>query len=146
GAWHQGPRPGAGFGWLRFCLAWCVFVFCFFSLSGSKLPSYILPLFPAAALTIGWQLERLEQATLYKGTIAAAAMAAIALIVVLFAYDAIAARIADARTPLSIYRQLQPWLVAALAVGRLACIAAVFGFARNTEAGRSAGVAIVRVT
>ena len=31
-------------------IAWCAFTFFFFSLSGSKLPSYILPIFPAMAL------------------------------------------------------------------------------------------------
>lgn len=34
-------------------LIWVLFVFVFFSLSGSKLPSYILPLFPALALLAG---------------------------------------------------------------------------------------------
>ena len=36
----------------RFLLTWIVVVFSFFSLSGSKLPSYVLPIFPAAALLI----------------------------------------------------------------------------------------------
>jgi len=35
----------------RFLLIWTVFVFVFFSLSHSKLPSYILPMFPALAGT-----------------------------------------------------------------------------------------------
>ena len=42
-----GPRP------LRFALAWSAFVVAFFSLSGSKLPAYILPAFPALALVLG---------------------------------------------------------------------------------------------
>lgn len=33
-----------------FLWCWCGFVFVFFSLSGSKLPSYILPMFPALAI------------------------------------------------------------------------------------------------
>ena len=54
-----GPRcePGGtgtptanGFSWQRFALVWSAFVFVFFSASGSKLPSYILPMFPVLAL------------------------------------------------------------------------------------------------
>ena len=37
----------------RFLLLWCVFTFVFFSASGSKLASYILPIFPALALLCG---------------------------------------------------------------------------------------------
>jgi 4-amino-4-deoxy-L-arabinose transferase-like glycosyltransferase len=36
-----------------FLLAWVAFVFIFFSVSGSKLSSYILPLFPALGIIIG---------------------------------------------------------------------------------------------
>ena len=45
-----GARP------LRFALAWSAFVVAFFSLSGSKLPAYILPAFPPLALIIGHYL------------------------------------------------------------------------------------------
>lgn len=41
------------FGW-----AWMVFPFAFFSASGSKLPSYILPALPGAFVLIGWSLAR----------------------------------------------------------------------------------------
>src|SRR6185295_19685375 len=34
----------------RLLVVWSVFIFVFFSMSGSKLPSYILPVFPALAL------------------------------------------------------------------------------------------------
>ena len=36
----------------RFLIVWCGFIFVFFSVSGSKLPSYILPIFPALGLLI----------------------------------------------------------------------------------------------
>jgi len=39
---------------------WCIVVFVFFSISGSKLPSYILPMFPAPALLIGRWLAASE--------------------------------------------------------------------------------------
>ncbi len=141
--WRDAPRASNGFSWPRFCLAWIVFVFCFFSVSGSKLPSYILPLFPAAALLIGWQLERLPQSVLYKWTMAAVATAAVALVVMLAGYNDIAAKLADARTPLSIYRQFGPWLIAALVLAIAGSVAALFAFARDSAAGRTAGIVIV---
>ncbi|HXJ09553.1 MAG TPA: glycosyltransferase family 39 protein, partial [Burkholderiales bacterium] len=44
---QQGFDPGL------FLVLWCIVVFVFFSISDSKLPSYILPMFPALALLIG---------------------------------------------------------------------------------------------
>jgi 4-amino-4-deoxy-L-arabinose transferase-like glycosyltransferase len=41
-----------------FLLLWIVAPIAFFSFSGSKLPGYILPIFPAVALIIGGELER----------------------------------------------------------------------------------------
>ena len=38
-------------------IAWCGFVLVFFSVSGSKLPSYILPMFPALALLLTLRLR-----------------------------------------------------------------------------------------
>lgn len=48
----------------RTLLAWCGFVFVFFSASGSKLPSYILPLFPALALLLTMRLRDASSAAL----------------------------------------------------------------------------------
>lgn len=42
-----------------FALAWLVMPIAFFSVSGSKLPGYILPALPGAALLIGEQLSRI---------------------------------------------------------------------------------------
>mgnify|MGYP003693681401 CR=1 FL=1 len=57
GAHGATARPNAlGFSWQRFALSWAAFVFAFFSASGSKLPSYILPMFPPLALVVGWLL------------------------------------------------------------------------------------------
>ena len=50
-AWRADPlarsRP------LRVALLWCAFVVAFFSASGSKLPAYVLPVFPLLALAYG---------------------------------------------------------------------------------------------
>ena len=45
---------------MTFALAWFVFPLVFFSFSGSKLPGYILPVLPAAAVIVGRQLRRLH--------------------------------------------------------------------------------------
>jgi 4-amino-4-deoxy-L-arabinose transferase-like glycosyltransferase len=55
----EASAPGA-FSASRFLLIYALSVVAFFSLSGSKLPSYIGPAFPACALLIGAQLARLE--------------------------------------------------------------------------------------
>lgn len=48
----------------RILLVWVAFVFLFFSVSGSKLPSYILPMFPALALLAGHHLAQRRPAGL----------------------------------------------------------------------------------
>ncbi|MEI7613465.1 MAG: phospholipid carrier-dependent glycosyltransferase [Betaproteobacteria bacterium] len=50
----------------RFLLIWAVFVFLFFTKSGSKLPSYILPMFPALALLLGRTLANAQPQSLKK--------------------------------------------------------------------------------
>jgi 4-amino-4-deoxy-L-arabinose transferase-like glycosyltransferase len=45
----------------RFLLVWCATVFVFFSASGSKLPGYILPIFPVLAVLIAVQLPRIPR-------------------------------------------------------------------------------------
>jgi 4-amino-4-deoxy-L-arabinose transferase-like glycosyltransferase len=55
-----GRDPGQPFQNHRLLLIWAVFVFAFFSDSGSKLPSYILPMFPALALLTASALERVS--------------------------------------------------------------------------------------
>src|SRR5438132_1472679 len=67
--WREAPDAANGFNWQRFALAWSAVIFLFFSASGSKLPSYILPIFPALALAIGWQLATLSDAVLARLTL-----------------------------------------------------------------------------
>lgn len=63
-AWPR--RPASVFQAERFMLIWALFVFAFFSASSSKLPSYILPMFPALALLLGQTLSRLRPVELRK--------------------------------------------------------------------------------
>jgi 4-amino-4-deoxy-L-arabinose transferase-like glycosyltransferase len=63
-AWPR--RQESAFQTERFLLIWAFFVFAFFSKSSSKLPSYILPMFPALALLLGQTLARARAAELKK--------------------------------------------------------------------------------
>jgi 4-amino-4-deoxy-L-arabinose transferase-like glycosyltransferase len=57
-------RAEATFQAVRFLLVWSAVVFVFFSISDSKLPSYILPIFPALAMVLGDALSRVERRVL----------------------------------------------------------------------------------
>lgn len=46
------------YGILLFLNIWAVFIFVFFSISSTKLLTYILPSFPPLAILIGWYLDR----------------------------------------------------------------------------------------
>ena len=59
--------------WLLGC--WAVFVFAFFSASGSKLPSYVLPMFPALAMLVASWLVRASPRAIRGHAIAGAALA-----------------------------------------------------------------------
>lgn len=54
--WHE--KNSAAMKFRLFALAWVVAVIGFFSLSGSKLPGYILPALPGAVLLVGDELAR----------------------------------------------------------------------------------------
>ena len=55
--------PASGFQPRKLLVIWAVFIFVFFSISNSKLPSYILPIFPALALLIALYLQHAGRAT-----------------------------------------------------------------------------------
>ncbi|HEV2685387.1 MAG TPA: glycosyltransferase family 39 protein [Actinomycetota bacterium] len=112
--WMLAPQETNGFSWPRFALVWSAVIFVFFSASGSKLPSYILPIFPALALTIGWQLATLSEATLARLTLPLVVAFAALTIGALVGYPAIVARIADARQPAGPLLAYGPWIQAGL--------------------------------
>ena len=103
----RADAPG-GFQPRRFLLVWIVFVFAFFSASSSKLPSYILPVFPALALLIGEHLTRLSARTI---TLHALPYLLLGPVLMLIAPQA--TRFADTEVPLALYQGYVPWLVVA---------------------------------
>ena len=67
----NGARPLAStFQPGKLLLVWACFIFFFFSISSSKLPSYILPIFPALALLVAMHLERKA----YRGLLVTSAL------------------------------------------------------------------------
>ena len=58
-AWTERKHELTRFSSGRLLSCWFVVIFAFFSVSQSKLPGYIIPIFPALALLIGNRLDRL---------------------------------------------------------------------------------------
>jgi 4-amino-4-deoxy-L-arabinose transferase-like glycosyltransferase len=114
--WADAPVASNGFCWQRFALVWSIFIFVFFSASHSKLPSYILPMFPALALTLGWQLTVLSQTTLVRLTLPMVAIMGLITVMVLTSFSALATRFASARQPLEPLLEYGAWLKCACLV------------------------------
>jgi 4-amino-4-deoxy-L-arabinose transferase-like glycosyltransferase len=118
-AWRDAPDDANRFNWQRFALVWAAVIFLFFSASGSKLPSYILPIFPALALVIGWQLRTLSDVSLARLTLPLVVVGGLLMLFVLLAYARIVAQFADAQQPLGPLLDYGPWIKAGCAVGFL---------------------------
>jgi len=123
--WKSAAQPalrGAAFGGAQgrtlhaqgMLLIWAVFIFVFFSISKSKLPSYILPIFPAIALLISDDLDRAQRGALrwQFGLLALLGLAAVVGFTQLH-------RLGNTITPGALYQQFGWWLegTAVLALG-----------------------------
>jgi len=141
--WTDAPAARNGFSWQRFAVVWSAFIFVFFSASGSKLPSYILPMFPALALILGWQLTLLPVSTLARLTLPLVVLTGVIAAIVLVAYSTLASRFADARQPLEPLLDYGMWL-------KTACVVAFAGGASGLihlrSGRRSAAVLSVSLT
>ena len=103
-AWK--PEPVARFQVRRFLVIWCAFVFVFFSISGSKMPSYLLPLLPAAALLMGWRLTSMRGTTLAWQIAPLILLAALAIVALQFVKT-------SGTTPVEVIEAYKRWLAAA---------------------------------
>jgi 4-amino-4-deoxy-L-arabinose transferase-like glycosyltransferase len=113
----------AGFQAQRFLMIWVAVTFVFFSLSSSKLPPYILPIFPALALLGGRQLAGLSKRALL-------AHLAVLLPIVLIVLSLLPGQLANADTDYT-HRMLSSyinWLMAGSAI-LLAMIVTAIAFA-----------------
>jgi 4-amino-4-deoxy-L-arabinose transferase-like glycosyltransferase len=116
-SWTDAQPDRNGFCWQRFALVWAAFIFVFFSFSGSKLSSYILPIFPALALVIAWQLATIEHSLLWRLSLPLVMLTGIAWLALLLGYDAIATQVAGDAQPIGTLLAFGPWLEWALGAG-----------------------------
>ena len=123
------PRT-AGFDATLFLLLWSGFIFVFFSFSGSKLPSYILPMFPALALLIAVRLTTISARVLAWQLAPLPVIALAGLLAVPYTV-----KLASAAIPAALYQNQIPWLYAAavalLAGGTAAVVCAWRGNVRH---------------
>lgn len=89
-------------------LVWIVFITLFFTKSNSKLPGYILPVFPAVALLIGHYLDVGTRRSRIV-TAALAALFGVALLITVPFMEKIAKHPGEA----AMYAAYQPWVLAA---------------------------------
>jgi 4-amino-4-deoxy-L-arabinose transferase-like glycosyltransferase len=118
--WRDSRQMAKAFNAARFLLVWAAFIYLFFTVSGSKLPSYILPMFPALALLMGKQLAEMETRKLFW---LIAPMLPLMLLAASFAPFTV--RLAD--TPLQVqgYSAYAWWLTVAALVWLLGVIVAL---------------------
>ena len=127
-AWRA--APASAFRPARFLLVWSVMVFAFFSVSSSKLPSYILPIFPALSILVALHLTRAGRGLLVAQ---GAAYAALGLAVALLA--PLILRAANEDLPAALLSRYVPWIeLAGFALFALAGISALFALRRETIA------------
>jgi 4-amino-4-deoxy-L-arabinose transferase-like glycosyltransferase len=115
--WPHTPEDRSRFSADRLLGIWAGFIFVFFSASSSKLPSYILPMFPALALLLARQLQL---STGHALGVLSLPLVALGLAGVILAEEATSQSKPDA--PLSLYQAYVPWIESAglsLAVGAL---------------------------
>jgi len=118
----------AGFQPQKLLLIWSVAIFVFFSASGSKLPAYILPIFPALAILIAAYLRRARRSEwwLLGGSTAllGITMLAVAPQLIRFATDA---------SQITAYTASRPWMAAAGALLLTGAVPVLWWCARKRE-------------
>jgi 4-amino-4-deoxy-L-arabinose transferase-like glycosyltransferase len=103
---HEGFRPALLLG------TWAATILVFFSFSSSKLPGYILPIYPALAILAACALDRLDRRQWRRHILGALALMVIGCVATPFV-----AGLGSAETPNALFRDFALWLAAALALG-----------------------------
>ncbi len=120
-AWRSGAHLGKEFSHERFLLIWAVFIYVFFSISGSKLPSYLLPMFPPLALLMGIRLTQMRERVLMWQLVPV-----IPILLVLIGVVLNVSRFADTPLQAELYPQYAVWLIVGLGTLLLGVIAAIW--------------------
>jgi 4-amino-4-deoxy-L-arabinose transferase-like glycosyltransferase len=114
-------RPeAAGFRPKLLLLVWAIFIFFFFSVSGSKLPSYILPIFPALALLLAC---RLQIASPRELAASAALLAVLGAAGMLFAHRV--PGLTDVAFERPLYQAYEPWVLTGSALAVIGGVLAI---------------------
>jgi 4-amino-4-deoxy-L-arabinose transferase-like glycosyltransferase len=108
-AWHR--PPARAFHPARYLTIYAAAIFIFFSLSDSKLPSYILPMFPALALLAGAWLAAAPERAIRRTLLFYAALG-----LLLLALAPLAVRFAPQGRDLPLFAAYVPWLQGAAVV------------------------------
>ena len=123
-AW-KADAPAQAFKPRRFLLLYAAVIFAFFSTSHSKLPSYILPIFPALALLTGDWLAQVRGRTLARLILPVAIFALAGAVASPFITD-----FGSARVQAGLYRIFDKWVLAG-ALALLASSVMAIAFARR---------------
>lgn len=111
----------------RFLLVWAALVFIFFSVSDSKLPSYILPIFPALAALVALHLGSSSTRPRHRGdALFAVGIGLLGLCLTPFVIHRAATLEME-----TVYRSYQPWLYGAAALFLAAGVGAFFLARKN---------------
>ncbi|MEO6565523.1 MAG: phospholipid carrier-dependent glycosyltransferase [Casimicrobiaceae bacterium] len=145
-SWRDAATAANGFAWTRFCIVWGAFIFLFFSISGSKLPSYILPMFPALALVVGYEMTRLSTRVLAWIALPLAVGASGLVVAWLVAYPRLVGALADPITPAAIYQEFGPWIGATFTVFAVGGTLALVLFRRGSAPAKTCGIATLALT
>jgi 4-amino-4-deoxy-L-arabinose transferase-like glycosyltransferase len=131
GVWSgiREQAPAHGFQPKKMLMIWAAFIFVFFSISGSKLPSYILPIFPAIALLIAWQLER---ASLTAMRLTTGLFALTGLLGLIFANKV--GEMGKFPYEIPLYQAYEPWVYAAAAIALIGGAISTYLIKQNKDA------------
>jgi len=128
GAWRSGKRVAQVFSPERFLLVWAVFIYVFFTVSGSKLPSYLLPMFPPLALLMAVRLTRIrEQVLMWE------LLPVIPMLLILIGFALNIARFADTPQQAELYPQYANWLIGGVSILVIGVICAVMLLKRQQK-------------
>jgi len=128
--WRGSSAEARTFSAERFLLVWAVFIYFFFTISSSKLPSYLLPMFPALALLMGKQLAAMNARRAFW-LIAPLLPVLLALLGVVVNTD----RFADTPVQTEMYGEYAIWLTVAMLIWVGGMVAALHGLRRGNKAG-----------
>ncbi|MEO7031003.1 MAG: glycosyltransferase family 39 protein [Herbaspirillum sp.] len=121
------PEIQRGFRPKLILLIWSIFIFVFFSISDSKLPSYILPIFPALALLLACYLEQAGVRTVQ----ASAGLIALIGIAGIVGAGNIPS-LTDVAFEVPLYQGYVPWVTAASVLALAGGVAAIWLARRQT--------------